>query len=169
MASDDFTHAPPDGPQCADCGKPLRWSPGVGRRPKRCPEHARDRERERQREYDRKLWRNPEYRELRREYDRELRRNPEYRERERERERERSPEYRELRRERQRKRARSRKLLMRLILRQRSVCPLCRRFLPEDPADIHVDHVVPVAKGGTSDLGNLQAVCAPCNLRKGAN
>ena len=30
-----------------------------------------------------------------------------------------------------------------------------------------VDHVVPVSKGGKSNLDNLQAVCAGCNLTKG--
>lgn len=57
---------------------------------------------------------------------------------------------------------------MRLIVRQGALCPLCKTRLPEDAADIHVDHVVPVARGGTSDLENLQAVCAACNMRKGA-
>lgn len=32
----------------------------------------------------------------------------------------------------------------------------------------HVDHIVPVARGGGHDRGNLQVLCAPCNLRKGA-
>ena len=30
--------------------------------------------------------------------------------------------------------------------------------------DIHVDHILPVARGGTNDLDNLQALCAKCNL-----
>lgn len=143
MASDDL--APPPGPQCIDCGKPLRWSPGVGRCPKRCPEHARERTREHRR--------NPEYRER----DRERRRTPEYRERQRERDRERNA-----------KAVRRRKLLVPLIVRQGALCALCGNRLPEDAADIHVDHIVPVARGGTSDPENLQAVCAGCNLRKGA-
>lgn len=35
-----------------------------------------------------------------------------------------------------------------------------------DGARLHVDHVVPVSKGGASDISNLQALCAPCNLGK---
>lgn len=31
----------------------------------------------------------------------------------------------------------------------------------------HVDHVVPRAAGGTDDLVNLRAACAPCNLARG--
>lgn len=34
--------------------------------------------------------------------------------------------------------------------------------------DMHVDHVVPVARGGRDNLSNLAAACAGCNLSKGA-
>lgn len=34
--------------------------------------------------------------------------------------------------------------------------------------DFHVDHVVPVASGGTNELPNLVPCCAECNERKGA-
>ena len=33
-------------------------------------------------------------------------------------------------------------------------------------AVLHVDHLIPVSKGGTSDLGNLQTLCQDCNLGK---
>src|SRR5699024_5283996 len=32
----------------------------------------------------------------------------------------------------------------------------------------HLDHVLPVSKGGPHSYGNLVVACAPCNLRKGA-
>ena len=32
----------------------------------------------------------------------------------------------------------------------------------------HVDHVLPIAKGGTNNADNLQLLCPKCNLRKGA-
>lgn len=33
---------------------------------------------------------------------------------------------------------------------------------------LHVDHIVPVSQGGLSQFDNLQTLCAPCNLGKGA-
>jgi len=34
-------------------------------------------------------------------------------------------------------------------------------------AQLHIDHIHPVSKGGTNDLANLQALCRDCNLGKG--
>lgn len=34
--------------------------------------------------------------------------------------------------------------------------------------DTHHDHITPLARGGTSHPSNMQILCAPCNLRKGA-
>jgi hypothetical protein len=33
---------------------------------------------------------------------------------------------------------------------------------------LHLDHVHPVCRGGSSDAANLQLLCPACNLRKGA-
>lgn len=40
-------------------------------------------------------------------------------------------------------------------------CAYCGR-----PSE-HVDHIVPICRGGTSDMSNLAAACARCNMRKG--
>lgn len=32
----------------------------------------------------------------------------------------------------------------------------------------HIDHIVPLARGGTNDSANLQLLCETCNLRKGS-
>jgi hypothetical protein len=34
--------------------------------------------------------------------------------------------------------------------------------------NLSIDHIYPVAHGGTDDLDNLQVLCCPCNSRKGA-
>jgi len=36
------------------------------------------------------------------------------------------------------------------------------------PADFHLDHVVPVSKGGPHSRNNVALACPPCNLRKRA-
>lgn len=33
--------------------------------------------------------------------------------------------------------------------------------------DLQVDHIVPIVRGGSCELDNLQALCAPCNRAKG--
>ncbi len=36
----------------------------------------------------------------------------------------------------------------------------------ENGATLHVDHKIPVSKGGTDELDNLQTLCSKCNLNK---
>lgn len=48
---------------------------------------------------------------------------------------------------------------------QKGRCAYCRIRLDRSE---HVDHVLPVALGGTNDRSNLQLLCPPCNLAKGA-
>jgi 5-methylcytosine-specific restriction endonuclease McrA len=35
--------------------------------------------------------------------------------------------------------------------------------------DLQYDHVIPVALGGATTIGNLQLLCADCNREKGAD
>ena len=35
-----------------------------------------------------------------------------------------------------------------------------------DGATLHVDHIIPVSKGGNDELDNLQTLCSDCNLNK---
>lgn len=52
-----------------------------------------------------------------------------------------------------------------LYVKQRGKCVVCRGRLGDE---FHVDHVTPLAKGGSNDRLNLQLLCPDCNLRKGA-
>lgn len=37
----------------------------------------------------------------------------------------------------------------------------------QDGVKLHVDHIVPVSRGGKSVMGNLQTLCEDCNCGKG--
>ncbi len=44
------------------------------------------------------------------------------------------------------------------------ICYYCGRKFP--PADLTLDHKVPLSRGGTSDKENLVASCKECNTKK---
>ena len=52
-----------------------------------------------------------------------------------------------------------------LYLAQRGRCACCRVKLN---GVFHRDHRVALANGGTNDIGNIELLCGPCNLSKGA-
>ncbi len=57
---------------------------------------------------------------------------------------------------------------LRLQVMQRDVfsCKACGS--KADRVRLHVDHVVPISKGGATEMANLQTLCADCNLGKAA-
>jgi HNH endonuclease len=49
-----------------------------------------------------------------------------------------------------------------VLVRDRGRCRNCYSAV-----NLHVDHIVPVSKGGTTEESNLQILCGRCNRRKG--
>jgi 5-methylcytosine-specific restriction endonuclease McrA len=53
-----------------------------------------------------------------------------------------------------------------LLARQKSKCACCRVDLKK--VGHHLDHIVPLSKGGVNEDSNIQLLCPTCNLSKGA-
>lgn len=52
-----------------------------------------------------------------------------------------------------------------VILRDGLICHLCRGGV--EASDVHIDHVIPVSKGGEDTMDNLHVSHSQCNLRRG--
>lgn len=53
----------------------------------------------------------------------------------------------------------------RLLVAQRGKCACCKSKLGDK---FHIDHIVPIARGGMNADDNVQLLCAHCNLSKGS-
>ena len=54
-----------------------------------------------------------------------------------------------------------------IMKRDHYTCQMCGKFMP-DEIGLHIDHIVPIAKGGKTVPSNLQVLCSKCNGAKGA-
>ena len=68
------------------------------------------------------------------------------------------------------KRGVSDKLRYRVLARDQFKCVLCGRSPANEPGvKLHVDHVVPFSKGGSTVFENLRSTCNHCNWGKGVD
>ena len=49
--------------------------------------------------------------------------------------------------------------------RDNYTCQCCGRYMP-DGCGLHIDHIIPISKGGKTEPDNLQVLCSICNLKK---
>ncbi len=65
---------------------------------------------------------------------------------------------------RQRQQGQTIALNMRSEIQESFTCPYCNNL--NEPENVHVDHIIPVARGGLSEESNLVPVCISCNQLK---
>lgn len=49
--------------------------------------------------------------------------------------------------------------------RDNYTCQICGKYMP-DGVGLHIDHIIPIKKGGKSVPSNLQVLCSKCNGKK---
>ena len=52
-----------------------------------------------------------------------------------------------------------------IAFRDNYTCQICGKYMP-DGVGLHIDHIIPVSKGGKSVPSNLRVLCSKCNGRK---
>lgn len=55
-----------------------------------------------------------------------------------------------------------------IAIRDNYTCQICGKYMP-DGVGLHIDHIVPIKKGGKSIPSNLQVLCSKCNGKKSSN
>lgn len=55
-----------------------------------------------------------------------------------------------------------------IMERDNYTCQICGKYMP-DRVGLHIDHIVPVSKGGKTVPSNLQVLCSVCNGHKSAS
>lgn len=53
-----------------------------------------------------------------------------------------------------------------ILKRDNFKCVICGRTPKRDGITLHVDHIIPVSKGGKTEPENLRTLCSICNLGK---
>ncbi len=59
----------------------------------------------------------------------------------------------------------TKELREKIMIRDKYTCQKCGKYMP-DKVGLHIDHIIPVSKGGKTVLSNLQVLCSKCNGSK---
>ena len=59
----------------------------------------------------------------------------------------------------------TKELRKKIMVRDHHTCQSCGKYMP-DEVGLHIDHIVPVSKGGKTVPSNLQVLCSKCNGNK---
>ena len=59
----------------------------------------------------------------------------------------------------------TKELRQQIITRDNYTCQLCGKYMP-DEVGLHIDHIVPISRGGKTVPSNLQVLCSKCNGSK---
>jgi 5-methylcytosine-specific restriction endonuclease McrA len=51
-----------------------------------------------------------------------------------------------------------------ILKRDKYQCQSCGKT--EEETKLNIDHIIPLAKGGSNDISNLQTLCSLCNQKK---
>ena len=56
-------------------------------------------------------------------------------------------------------------LRKKIMIRDNYTCQYCGKYMP-DGVGLHIDHIIPISKGGKTVPSNLQVLCSKCNGSK---
>jgi len=56
-----------------------------------------------------------------------------------------------------------------MLKKQNNRCKYCNQKIGRELGNIHLDHIIPLAKDGMHSIFNVQWLCETCNLKKGAS
>lgn len=59
----------------------------------------------------------------------------------------------------------TKELRRQIIRRDKFTCQNCGKYMPNE-VGLHVDHIIPISKGGKTVPSNLQVLCSKCNGSK---